>query len=308
MTWFLAAILAYFFLAIVSLFDRYFLVGPIPEPKVYAFWVGILSFLGAFLLIPFGIHLPAKNLILIGLIAGFIRIFATLFLYKGIRRGEVSRTVPAINGFLPIFTFLIFFLFLPSAESLNLFHIIAFVLLVGGSVLISLKKISFDFSDFSLSARLKNLKYPAIGAFLFSLNFFLTKNIFLKTDFLSGLFPMLMGVGLGAASFFISPGFRKSFMVPKISFKLSGLIVLAQIFGALAVFLQFYSIFLGKPSQVPLINALEGTRDVFLLLFVFILSRWRPNLLKEKMAGAVGFQKTLSVLFIAGGLAILALK
>ncbi len=302
MTWFLAAILAYFFLAVVSLFDRYFLIGLIPEPKVYTFWVGVLTFLTAIFIIPFGINLPGKTFILIGLAAGFIRVFATLFLFKGIRQGEVSRTVPAINGFLPIFTFLIFFLFFPNVESFNLFQIIAFVLLVAGSILISLKKISFDFFNF------KNLKYPAISAFLFSLNFFLTKNLFLKTDFLSGIFLMLMGVGLGAASFFIFPDFRKSFMVPKISFKVSGLVIFAQILGALAVLLQFYSVFLGKPSQVPLINALEGTRNVFLLLFVFILSRWRPNLLKEKMTGAVGFQKALAVSLIAGGLVILALK
>ncbi len=303
MTWFLAAILAYFLLAVVSLFDRYILIGPVHEPKVYAFWVGTLTFLIAILIIPFGINFPSIDFILIGLASGFIRIFGILFLYEGIHRLEVSRVVPAMNGFMPIFSFLLFFLFFPGLESLGLFTIIAFILLVGGSVLISSKKLSHIFSD------LKNLKYPAISAFLLSLNFFLTKILFLKTDFLSGLFLTLMGVGLGTASFFIIfPDFRKSFNAPKISFKVSGLIVLAQILGAAGGLLQFYSVFLGEPAQVPIINALEGTRDVFLLSFVFILSYWRPNMLKEKMSGASGFQKILAVLLIGVGLVILALK
>ncbi len=302
MTWFVAAILAYFILAVVSLLDRYILIGPIHEPKVYAFGVGALTFLAAFLIIPFGLNFPSSNLILMGLASGFIRIFGVLFLYEGIRRLEVSRVVPAMNGFMPIFSFLIFFLFFPGVESFGLFTAIAFILLIGGSVLISPKKLSHIFSDF------KNLKYPAISAFLLSLNFFLTKNLFMETDFLSGLFLMLVGVGIGTAAFFLFPDFRKHFKTPRISLKASGLLILTQIFGAVGGLLQFYAVFLSKPFQVPLINALEGTRDVFLLLFVFLLSLWRPDILKEKMAGASGFQKILAVLLISVGLVILALK
>jgi len=302
MTWFLAAILAYFLLAAVSLFDRYILMGPVPEPKVYAFWVGVLTFSVAVLIIPFGINFPSNNLILIGLTSGFIRIFGILFLYEGIRRLEVSRVVPAMNGFMPIFSFLIFFLFFPGAESFSLFAIIAFILLVSGSVLISSKKISHIFSD------LKNLKYPIISAVLLSMNFFLTKNLFLKTDFLSGIFLMLMGVGLGTAIFLLFSDVRKSIAAPKISFKVSGLVVLCQILGAAGGLFQFYSVFLSRPDQVPLINALEGMRDVFLLFFVFALSHLRPNMLKEKIVGASGFQKILAVSLISVGLIILALK
>src|SRR3989338_7071722 len=117
--WLLLAILAYFFLAIVALFDRYFLVGSIPSAKAYAFNVAVLWFLIAFLLIPLGVSLPVLSLILIGLASGLIRAFAILFLAESIIRSEVSRSVPAISGFLPIFSFIFFILYFPRTELLS---------------------------------------------------------------------------------------------------------------------------------------------------------------------------------------------
>lgn len=109
MSWLLVAIFAYFFFAVVALFDRYILISSIQDPKVYTFYIGTLWFFCFLLLIPFGITLPDGNIIILGLIAGFIRVFAVLFLTESIVRSEVSRAVPAIGGFLPIFSFLLFF-------------------------------------------------------------------------------------------------------------------------------------------------------------------------------------------------------
>jgi hypothetical protein len=301
MFWLTVTILAYFFLAIVSLFDRYFLVGAIPNPKAYTFYVGILWFFICLFLIPFGITLPGLSLIILGLVTGLIRIFAILFLTEAIVKSEVSRVVPAIGGLLPIFTFFFFFLYFPKAEILNLFQLIAFVLLVSGSVLVSLKKLSLKIFNF------ETLKYPIIAAFLFALNFFLMKILFLKINFLSGFFLTLIGGGLGAAIFLIFPSFRESIFAQKFTPKISGLFLLGQAFGGLGVLSQFYAVFLAKPAQVPLINALEGIRYVFLLFFVFLLSLWRPHLLREEMKGTILLQKIIAILLIGGGLALLAL-
>lgn len=302
MLWLIVAILSYFFLALVSLFDRYLLVGPIPNPKTYTFYVGICLLLICFILIPFGIHFPEKNIIFLGLITGLIRIFAILFLTKSVIQSEISRVIPAIGGFLPIFTFLLFFLFLPQGGTLTMSQIIAFILLIFGSVLISLKKFSLKLFT------LKNLKYPIITAFLFALTFFLTKIIYLKLNFFSGFFLILLGGGLGAIGFLILPQTRREIFAQKPTLRVSGLFILGQIVGGLGVLSQFYAIFLAKPDQVPLINSLEGIRYVFLLFFVFLLSRWKPEILKEEMKGINIFQKILAILFIGIGLAILALS
>ena len=44
MLWLIAIISAYLLLAVVALIDRYLLAGK-PDPKVYAFYVGLLSLL-----------------------------------------------------------------------------------------------------------------------------------------------------------------------------------------------------------------------------------------------------------------------
>jgi len=175
--WLLITILAYFFLAVVSLFDRYFLVGPMPSPKVYTFYVGTIGLLFCLFFIPFGTSLPAINIVFLGLLAGLIRIIAILFLTISITKSEISRTVPVVGALQPIFSFLLFFLFFPQSRILNIFQLVAFILLVFGSVLISIKRFDKEFFNF------KTLKYPITASFLYSLTFFLTKNLFFRNKF-----------------------------------------------------------------------------------------------------------------------------
>ena len=52
MLWLIVAISAYLILAIVFLVDKYLLVGPIPNPKIYAFYIGTLG-IAVLLLVPF---------------------------------------------------------------------------------------------------------------------------------------------------------------------------------------------------------------------------------------------------------------
>jgi len=299
--WLLITILAYFFLAVVSLFDRYFLVGPMPSPKVYTFYVGTIGLLFCLFFIPFGTSLPAINIVFLGLLAGLIRIIAILFLTISITKSEISRTVPVVGALQPIFSFLLFFLFFPQSRILNIFQLVAFILLVFGSVLISIKRFDKEFFNF------KTLKYPITASFLYSLTFFLTKNLFLETNFLSGMFLILLGSGLTALAFLVFPKSREIIFNQKISGKISSLFMLGQIIGGTAIILQYYAVFLAETGQVPLINALEGTRYVFLLFFVFLFGRWRPQILKEETSKEVILQKIIAILFIGGGLTLLAL-
>jgi drug/metabolite transporter (DMT)-like permease len=299
MNWLMATILSYFFLALVSLFDRYLLVGPIKNPFAYTFYVGILWSLISFPLIPFGVKLSNFQFLILGLAAGFIRIFAILFLAKAISESEISRTIPAIGGLLPIFTFFLFLIFLPETRVLNQFYLLAFLLLIFGSVFISLEKFSFSF---------KKLKYPIFSSFLFALNFFLTKILYLKLNFITGLFLILFGGGMGAIFSLFFPKIKNQILTQKPVPKASFFFILGQAFGGLGVLFQFFALYLAKPNQVPLINALEGVRYVFLLFFVFILSILKPEILKEEIRGKILYQKIFAVLLISSGLAILSFQ
>lgn len=301
MSWLIITIVAYFLMSIVALFDRYFLVGPIANPKIYTFYIGLLGLIFCLPLLFFGVIIPTSSLILLGLVAGTVRMVANLFLTTSIIKSEISRVAPAVGALQPIFSFFLFFIFLPQSRVLSIFQLAAFILLVFGSALISAKK--FDRGFFSF----ENLKYPIAASFLYSLTFFLIKMLFLEINFLSGMFLILLGSGLTAISFLIFPKDREIILNQKMSSKVSGLLIFGQALGGLSLVLQYYAVFLAKPVQVPIINALEGTRYVFLLFFVFLLSGWKPQILKEEVSKEAFLPKIMAVLLIIGGLALLSI-
>lgn len=301
MTWLIVTILAYFFFAIVALFDRYLLVGPLPHPKVYAFYVGVLGMMISLILIPFGFEILSKNSMIFALFAGMARIFAIWVLFLAIFKSEVSRVIPAVGGFLPIFTFLLFLIFLPTPKLLNPSQILAFLSLLAGSVLISSKEFNLKFLSFV------NLKFPLLAAVLFAFEFFLMKQVYLSEPFIPGFIWMRFGGAIPLLFFLISTNTRKLIFEQKpiVEKRVFLPFIVGQGLGALAFLLQNLAVFLAKPGQVPLINALEGTKYVFLLLFVFILFKKFPQLLKEEMGGKILFQKIIAIILIILGLFIL---
>jgi len=306
MNWLLITILAYFFLALVSLFDRYLLKGEIPNPYTYTFFIGISwLFLTPFLFLLGLNFLDIKldiKFSLLATLAGVLRIPALLFLLKGIKESEASRVVPSIGGFLPIFTFLLFSLFLPQRESFNLFVLSSFFILISGSVLISLQNSSKKIFNFT------NLRKPIISAFFWALSFFFLKISYLKLNFATGFFLSLIGGAFSSLLFLISFKIKKEIFSQKLSSKIFGFFILGQSFGGIGFLLQNFALFLAKPYQVPFINALEGTRYLFLIFLVWLLSAFNPKILKERMGGRTLYQKILGVLLIAIGLATLSLK
>jgi len=136
MTWLIISIFAYFLNALAGLIDKILLKKSIPEPVVYTFYVGVLSLI-ALVLIPWGFQYPGLNLLLTSLLAGFIFIFALWLLYTLLKKEEVSRIIPLVGGFSSVFVFLSASLF--SLERLSSRQILAFIIILIGGFLISLK-------------------------------------------------------------------------------------------------------------------------------------------------------------------------
>jgi hypothetical protein len=299
MFWVFVAALAYFFFALGSLFDRYLLAGSLLSPKAYAFYVGAMGIL-ALILIPFGFIVPDLDQVFLSLLAGGVWIWAVFLLYRAISKSEVSRVVPAVGGLLPIFTLLIVFVFSSQKINIDFSYIFALILLILGSILITFEKgISFQ-----------NIKNAAEAAFLFSWGFFLMKRVYEVQPFISGFVWMRIGGALASPIFLVSKKARRQIFVQKSITKtqVSLPLITAQIFGGLGFALQNYSVYLAEISQVPLINALEGIRYVFLLLFIFVLGKRLPHLLKEKASKTTLLQKIVAILLIEIGLVFLALK
>lgn len=301
MPWLIIIIFAYFILAVVGLVDKYLLGGPIPNPKVYAFCVGVLGILSLFL-IPFVQFLVPSFLdLILTFVAGTIYIFALFGFFNALKLFEASRVVPAIGGFLPLFTFLLTFL-LGNREVLKGFEIISFILLISGSVLIALQIPKW--------ISLKSLQISALTAFLFALTFILTKFVYLSQPFWSGFIWMRMSGFFIALFFLFAKEVREELFKKRVSLKpkTTSLFLLNQAMGGGAFVLQNWAIALVPLSLLAFINALEGTKYVFLLAITVLLSLKFPKILKEGISKKVLFQKIIAILLIGMGLTLLALK
>lgn len=303
MPWLLIAISAYFLLAVASLGDRFLLVGPLPKPKVFAFFIGIFSTFVIIILFPFGFSLPEDPFtILLSLTAGFIWIVALVAYFEAIFRTEVSRVVPAVGAFVPIFTFLaISFL---SQETLSSKEGLAFALLIVGGVLITTK-------EFSLRYFFQRTSFPWIilAAFLFALGFILMKEVFLREPFINGFIWIRLGGLPAAALLLFFSDVRQSVFQQKIGLKKQVFVpfLFFQSVAGGGMILQSLSVSLAKFSQVPLVNALEGSRYLFLFIFVWLLAKLRPRLLKEEMRGKILFQKIAAGTIIILGILFLSI-
>lgn len=322
MLWFLVAISAYLILAVVFLVDKYLLTGSIPNPRVYAFYVGTLGIL-VLILAPFvGFYIPEKSQIALSLLAGAIFVYGLFWFYKTLQLFEPSRALPTIGGLIPLFTFGLVYIFSEGEETLTLGDFLAFLLLIFGSVFITLereKKIS-----------LKSLRISALTAFLLSLSFVLIKYVYLAQPFWNGFIWKSIGGFLMAACFFIFfPEIKKEIFknrVPRSEMKVEknakrslterekfpkktiAIFVTNQAAGAGANILQNWAIALAPLAYVAIVNALQGVQHVFLLIFTIFLSLKLPQIVKEEISRKIILQKIFAILFIATGLAILALK
>jgi drug/metabolite transporter (DMT)-like permease len=297
MSWITIIILAYFLFAITALLDKYILIGPI-NPKSYVFYIGILGLLVLFL-IPFvNFSIPGIYIILLCFLAGSFSIFAIYVLYEGLERFEATRVVPAIGGILPLFTFILVYLFSGGREVLNPLESLAFFLLLLGSILITM--------EFGKRVSFQSLKISAAAAFLFSFFFVLAKYVYLLEPFWNGFIWIKIGGVLTAFFFIFFKEVRAGiFSRKKLAFdkKTGILFLLNQAIGALAFILQNWAVALAGLAYLSIINAFQGIQYVFLFIFMIIL----PRVFEEKISLKIILQKVLAIFFIGAGLLILSL-
>ena len=275
MSWLIVAILAYLILAVVFLVDKYLLIGPVPDPKIYAFYIGILGFV-VLLLIPFiNFYLPTPLEALLAFVSGVSFILGIFWFFKGLKLFESSRIVPAVGGILPIFTFLLIYIFSKGKETLNPAGFLAFAFLVSGSFFITYqknKKISLD-----------SLRISIIAALFLAVSFVFAKYVYISSSFLVGLVWIRVGGILGALIFLSN-----------------------QAAGGGGNILQNWAVALAPLSYVAFINALQGIQYLFLLIFAVFLSLRFPKILKEEISKEILFQKVIAILLIGGGLVLLS--
>lgn len=302
MTWIIIALIAYALLALVSVGDKFLLSGPVSDPKVYTFYMCALGML-VLLAVPFlGFPMPGTEALLLALIAGGIYAVAAFILFSGMALYDASRIVPGNAAFGPIFALFFSFLILPDV-SVAPIQIFSFMMLVAGGVVITWQK--------GKSHHPGVLMFAGLIAMFFSASYAIAKLAFMEQTFWSGFFWQRVGAGIIGVILLLSPKVRKeissAFTVGhrnKSGNIWSGIFYVGnQAIGALAVILMLEAVNLATPSQFPFIDALQGIKFIFLLIFIWALNIFFPHhKLKEHLAGSSLRQKIWGVSLIAAGL------
>lgn len=297
-SWLYIALIAHFLYALVFVFDKYILSRPIKSSLSYAFYT---SFAGGFI----AIIIPFYDFRVLGftdtfysLAAGAAFSWALVLFYRTLQISEASRSVPFVGALVPIATLI--FSFPLGLEKLSRQHLLSFFFLVAGGFLIV-----FGYKNDHFWSR-RNLFYAISAAFLFGFSFSLTKLIFDHTNFVSGLIWIRWGGFAFALALLMKKKWREDIFETTLvsNEKTAAWFFSSKLIGATAVVLQNYAIFLGS---VVLVNAMQSTQYLFLLVLAGFLSVKLPKTFKESLNKAAIFQKVVSIIIIGIGLAILAI-
>lgn len=305
MLWLIITLISYFLLAAVYLVDKHLLTATVLKPRVYTFYVGILSMI-IVVIIPFiHFYIPPINQLLLSLITGLIFSCCLLWFYKGLNLFEASRIIPATGALEPFLTFILIFIISLGKERMGCNDLIAFILLIIGTILITWeKKTKINWSS---------LKYAFIIALLFSVFLILAKQIYNNQPFLNGLIWIKVGGFLFSLILYILyPEVRQSISLKiqgqPISKKTLYIFIANQIVGGSSGILQNWAIALSPIIYIPIFTALQGSQYVFLLFGVVLLSLKFPKILYEEVNRQILFQKIIATIIIGIGIAILAFK
>lgn len=299
MTWLIVAILGYLFFALASLGDK-ILLKQAPKPKLYTFYVGLLNIVAVFL-IPFvDFRLPSSFSVWRWIILdGTVYLWGLYILFKALDKYEVSRVMPMIGAFQPIFVFILTWIFWPLSQiTLTSADFLGFFLLfLGGIIIIVEKNYELSKDSFLLSS---------FASLLFSLDFIFLKLVLLDLPFFSGFILVRVMSAIFALFLLLDKEVRKD-MAHQPKQEIGPIFLLTQAAGGLATVLQSLAIALVPVAYLAIVNALKGIQYVFLFLLTFLFSYYLPSYLKETLSKKALIQKISAIFLISLGLVILVL-
>ena len=294
--WVGIAALAQLINAGIVLVDKYVLAsaGQVGKPAVYAFYVSILSGV-VVVLVPFGVVSPPSLAVIgLSLAASFTYILSILALYRALKYGNASDSVPIVGAVSAVTAAALAHVLI--ANDLPLAFAPAVALLVVGTFLMS-----------HLRFTLASLAFVIASGIFFGASAVIIKLIFMETDFIDGFFWSRMTNVIGALILLSIPGNREAIFAGYrgASRGLKWLVVSNKAMGGAAFALILFAISIGSVSVV---NAMSGLQFVFLLAFAYFGARFfprvfhgeiHPHRFPHKLYGIVCIVLGLAALFIA---------
>jgi len=318
--WLAITIASYFINAGIYIADKFLLSKKIHSSITYAFYVGIWSIFNIVFLL-FNPWFPSLRELGIDLLAGMLFLITLVFWYKALHQSEATRVVPIVGALVPIFSFLFSYIFL--GETLAERQLLAFLVLINGGILISIKRTKFYMAG-EMWNRFREIFGDTLGgiharyrptrrlilnsvtsALFFAVYYVLIKYIYLSQPFIGSFVWSRMGTFIGALLILFIPGWRGSIMEYQKGVKTPknlAFFFFIRLLAGLAFIMINWAISLGN---VALVNSLQGVQYIFLILLVLFLSAKYPHILKEELGGGVMLQKIIGVSLISIGLYML---
>lgn len=289
-------LLAYFLNAAAVTVDKFLLTKSIPNPLTYIFYISLASLLALFLL-PFT-HIPSLKVLLLASSSTILWTTGAYFLYKALQVGLASRVIPVIGTLIP----LILFVHARAFNSITTTQTWAIQILILGIIFLTLPE---------WRGRMKKVEllFELISAILFAISYLVLKEAYLKEQFLTVLVWSRLVLIPAGLFMLLWPSLRKIVLAsegprPKLFSKIWGLFVLGQFAGGFSEILLTFSISLASPA---LVNSLQGTQYIFLLLFSWVLTKKYPAIFEEKLTFPTMTSKFLGILLVGTGIYLLAI-
>ncbi|MEX2090599.1 MAG: DMT family transporter [Candidatus Paceibacterota bacterium] len=281
------ALVAYFFISIAFIIDKYLLSAAIPRPFAYAFWVTILSS-AVVVFIPLGVQIPDLSYLAIAFISGSTFFVGLIYLYQAIRKTNVSIASTHVSVMSVVFAYVLSIFLL--GDHFFLSDLLAFAIVVLGIMLIG-KTGQHVWGE------------AFIGGMLFGISLVTLKMSFDLSNFVNGFFWTRIGFIGAAFMTLLFPSARKeifgSYKKARVNSKV--LFILSKIIAGLGFILLYLAIQLGN---VAMINALLGLQFAFIFLLSLILGHRIPEI-AEHVSRAVLIKKFSGIVVVIVGLVIL---
>lgn len=296
MEWMPFALAAYAIWSSCNLLTKVLVSRYVKSLTVNLVVIGIWNLLPLLLIPVRGLTLPNSGLVILSLVSGILYLGILIPYFKALAIEEASRVVP-LWRFTPLFILL--FSSGLTGEKLNFHQIAAFLLLVIGGFLVSVKNLS-------------DLFHPSRAFYLMILASFLSgvytsiaKLIYIHIDYYDGFTLMRAGQALSMLGLLLIHRNRVEVVqtLRHMKAKVRGMLVLngALEFGGLA----FYN-FAMSLAPASLLSASAGIQAIFVLLLSLLLSLKFPQLLHEDTSHRVLTQKGFAIVLIVIGTGMIA--
>lgn len=291
MEWLIFALLAPILWAFTNVIDKFLLEKHIRNPISYEIFITIFNLIGIITVLLIARVSTDLYGAFLSIISGGISVIAVVFYNNSMIHEEASRVIPIVY-FSSIFVSILAYVFL--GEFFNLEKYLGIIFIFLGGVLISYKKIDKKWCFSSA------IKFALISAFLWAISSILTKYTLGFIDFYTLTVWQLVGYFIFGPLFLLSDKVRTNFLeiTRKFNKKIFVLMTLNSLIYLVAVLSFFYAISIGK---VSLVYSVISTQPFFIFIYMLIISKLAPKIVKEEIDKSTIILKLVAVFLIFFG-------